>query len=91
MARYLHSLLDQEFIDGKWTTTHVCWHGISATEENIEVATSRATMKFFRNMGSKQLVKRSRNGKGLQVVKIYSYAPHNNCKRAVHIYNQVED
>lgn len=90
MTRYLHSLLEQEWIDGKWTTTHVCWHGINATEENVEMATSRKTMKFFRNMGSKQLVTRNKNGKGLRVIKIYSYAPYNNCRRNVHVYNQVE-
>ena len=91
MTKYLHTLLEQELIDGKRITTDTCWQGINATEENITIATSRETMKFFRNMGSKQKVTRTKNNKGLKVVKIYSYAPYDNCKRNVHIYNQVEE
>ena len=59
------------------------------TEENINLSTSRDTLRFFRNIGSKQEVKRSyKNGK--ETVKIYSYEPNsNNTKRTVIKYTEI--
>ena len=87
-------LFKQEFIyqtkyNDRFETDSIKEVTRQATEENINLSTSRDTLRFFRNIGSKQEVKRSyKNGK--ETVKIYSYEPHsNNTKRTVIKYTEI--
>lgn len=89
MTNYTYNNYEQSKINpsgngrAEWVTVKENFKNAKRTSENLELATSKETMKFFRNMGSKQQIKRSyKNGK--EVIKIFSYAPNNLNYRSVH-------
>lgn len=64
--------------------------GNEFTWENINLATSKETLKFFKNIGSKQKVTREIKN-GLTIIKIYSYEPNtNNTSRSVHVFTEIK-
>lgn len=74
----------------KFETLEIKDMGNKHTWENINLATSKETLKFFRNIGSKQKVTREIKN-GLTVIKIYSYEPNtNNTSRSVHVYTEIK-
>lgn len=81
----------QYFKGGKFETIEEKDMGNNHTWENIQLATSNETLKFFRkNFNSKQQVKTEIKN-GLTVVKIYSYEPNSNIKRSLHIYTEIKE
>ena len=93
MSKYNHKILKQQkyYKNGRFETIEENDMGNNSTWENIKLATSKDTLKFFRNMGSKQQVKTEIKD-GLTVVKIYSYEPNtNNTKRILHVYTEIEE
>lgn len=93
MSKYNLKLLKQQkyFKNGRFETIQEKDMGNDSTWENIKLATSKDTLKFFRNMGSKQQVKIEIKN-GLTVVKIYSYEPNtNNTKRTLHVYTEIKE
>ena len=93
MSKYNHKMLHQVkyYKNGRFETTKEYDMGNNSTWENIKIATSKDTLKFFRNMGSKQQVKIEIKD-GLTVVKIYSYEPNtNNTKRTLHVYTEIKE
>lgn len=92
MSKYNHKILKQQkyYKNGRFETIEESDMGNNSTWENIKLATSKDTLKFFRNMGSKQQIKTEIKN-GLTVVKIYSYEPNtNNTKRTLHVYTEIE-
>ena len=93
MSKYNLKLLKQQkyFKNGRFETIQENDMGNNSTWENIKLATSKNTLKFFRNMGSKQQVKIEIKN-GLTVVKIYSYEPNtNNTKRILHVFTEIKE
>ena len=93
MSKYNHKMLHQVkyYKNGRFETLETIDMGNNHTWENIKIATSKDTLKFFRNMGSKQQVKTEVEN-GLMIVKIFSYEPYtNNRQRIVHVYTEIED
>lgn len=93
MSKYNHKILKQQkyYKNGRFETIEEKNMGNNSTWENIKLATSKDTLKFFRNMGSKQQVKIEIKN-GLTVVKIYSYEPNtNNTKRALHVFTEIKE
>ena len=93
MSKYNHKILKQQkyYKNGRFETIEENDMGNNSTWENIKIATSKDTLKFFRNMGSKQQVKTEIKD-GLTVVKIYSYEPNtNNTKRILHVYTEIKE
>ena len=93
MSKNNIKLLKQQkyFKNGRFETIQENDMGNDSTWENIKIATSKDTLKFFRNMGSKQQVKIEIKN-GLTVVKIYSYEPNtNNTKRTLHVYTEIKE
>lgn len=90
MTKYNHKILKQAqyFKGGKFETLETIDLGNNHTWDNIKLATSKDTLKFFRNMGSKQQVKTEVKN-GLYIVKIYSYEPHTTTKRQLHIFTEI--
>ena len=91
MTKYNHKILNQRqyYKNGRFETFKTIDMGKNHTWENIKLATSKDTLKFFRNMGSKQQVKTEIKD-GLTVVKIFSYEPYtNNRQRIVHVYTEI--
>ena len=93
MTDYIYSLKYQKKIAGKWYDTEVTFAGRHATDENVELATSSETLKFFRRLGSKQqvrrTVKKTKDGEYKYVITIYSYQPSDRTVRAKHEYIEV--
>lgn len=92
MTKYNLKILKQRqyFSKGRFETLETKDMGNNYTWENIKIATSNDTLKFFRNMGSKQQVKTEIKN-GLTIVKIFSYEPYTNNKiRTVHVYTEIE-
>ena len=93
MSKYNHKILKQQkyYKNGRFETIQENDMGNNLTWENIKLSTSKDTLKFFRNMGSKQQVKIEIKN-GLTVVKIYSYEPNtNNTKRTLHVYTEIKE
>ena len=90
MSKYNLKFLKQEqyFKGGKFETLEEKDMGNNSTWENIQLATSKDTLKFFRNIESKQRVTTEIKD-GLTVVKIYSYEPYRTDKRTVHVYTEI--
>ena len=88
VIKYKYDLIEQEKIDGRFKIIRYIFQNVDKDEENLRLSTSRDTMKWFRNIGSKQHIKREyKNGK--EIIKIYSYNPHNVNHRNVHIFKEV--
>lgn len=93
MSKYNLKILKQQkyYKGGRFETIQEKDMDNNSTWENIKLATSKDTLKFFRNMGSKQQVKIEIKN-GLTVVKIYSYEPNtNNTKRTLHVYTEIKE
>lgn len=89
MSKYNLKFLKQEHNGTKFETLEEEDMGNSYTEENIERATSKETLRFFRKaFDSKQKVTTDIKD-GLEIVKIYSYEPHRTDKRTVHVYTEI--
>ena len=91
MSKYNLKFLKQEqyFKGGKFETLEIKDMGNNNTWENIQLATSNETLRFFRkNFHSKQKVTTEIKN-GLTVVKIYSYEPYRTDKRTVHLYTEI--
>lgn len=87
--KYNYKILKQkQYIKGdKFETLETTDLGDNFTSENVEIATSPETMRFFRNMGSKQQIKRECKN-GLEIIKIYSYSLDKTL-RNVHIFTEI--
>jgi hypothetical protein len=93
MTKYNLKLLKQKqyYKGGKFETVETTDLGNGNTWENIKLATSKDTLKFFKSIGSKQQVKTEVKN-GLYVVKIYSYEPNtNNTSRILHVYTEIKE
>lgn len=93
MSKYNLKMLKQQqyFKNGKFETIEEKNMGNNYTDENIKLATSKETLKFFRkSFNSKQKVT-TETKNGLTVVKIYSYEPNSNTKRSLHIYTEIKE
>ena len=90
MSRYNLKFLKQEQgINGRFETVEEKYMGNEYTEENIQLATSKETLQFFRKtFNSKQKVTTEIKD-GLTVVKIFSYEPNRIDRRTVHIYTEI--
>lgn len=92
MSKYNLKMLKQEqyYKGGKFETIEEKDMGNNHTWENIQLATSKDTLKFFRkSFHSKQKVLTEIKN-GLTVVKIYSYEPNSNTKRSLHVYTEIK-
>lgn len=88
MIKYKYDLIEQNRIDGRFKTIRYIFKDVDKDEENLRLSTSRDTMRWFRNIGSKQHIKREyKNGK--EIIKIFSYNPQDVNHRNVHIYREV--
>ena len=89
MTEYIYNYYEQKNINpigngkAEWVVIKEHIKNAKMTSKNLELATSRETMKFFRNIGSKQQIKRSYKD-DKEIIKIYSYAPNDLNHRAVH-------
>jgi len=92
MSKYNLKMLKQEqyYKGGKFETLEEKDMGNDNTWENIQQATSRETLKWFRSIGSKQKVTTEIKN-GLTVVKIYSYEPYRTDKRSLHVYTEIKE
>lgn len=93
MSKYNLKFLKQEqyFKGGKFETLEEKDMGNKSTWENIQLATSKETLQFFRKtFNSKQRVTTEIKD-GLTVVKIYSYEPYRTDKRTVHVYTEIAE
>ena len=90
MSKYNHTILKQKqyYKGGKFETVETIDFGNNHTWENIKQATSKDTLKFFRNIGSKQQVKTEVKN-GLYIVKIYSYEPNTTTQRTLHVFTEI--
>ena len=89
MTDYIYNLYEQKNLNpngkrAEWCKTRDITTNGNRTERNLELATSKDTMRFFKNIGSKQEIKRSYNKEGKEIVKIYSYCPTDRTIRTVH-------
>ena len=76
----------------RFETVEVKDMGNNFTWDNIELATSDDTLRFFRkSFNSKQKVTMGVNKDDLYVVKIYSYEPNRLDRRTVHVYTEVKE
>ena len=94
MTDYMYNLYKQyAYDDGTgraiWETSKTLIKDSKRTDRNIEIATSKENMKFFKALGSKQKIQRTHNKEGKEVVKIFSYEPHNTAHRTVHEYIEI--
>lgn len=93
MTNYIFNHYEQANINpngrAEWVTVKENTKNRKATSANLELATNKETMKFFRNLGSKQEIKRRYTKDGKEIVKIFSYQPSNINYRAVHEYIEV--
>ena len=89
----LKFLKQEQYSKGsKFETVEVKDMGDNYTWDNIELATSDDTLRFFRkSFKSKQKVTMETNKDDLYVVKIYSYEPNRLDKRTVHVYTEVKE
>ena len=90
MSKYNHTILKQKqyYKGGKFETVETIDFGNNHTWENIKQANSKDTLKFFRNIGSKQQVKTEVKN-GLYIVKIYSYEPNTTTQRTLHVFTEI--
>jgi hypothetical protein len=91
MSHYNLKYLKQEHNGTRFETLEETDMGNRFTDENIERATSKETLRFFRKaFDSKQKVTTEIKD-GLEVVKIFSYEPHRTDKRTVHVYTEIAE
>jgi hypothetical protein len=93
MSKYNLKMLKQQqyFKGGKFEIIEEEDMGNNYTWENVQLATSHETLKFFRkSFHSKQRVTTEIKN-GLTVVKIYSYEPYSNTKRSLHVYTEIKE
>ena len=88
MTDYIYNHYEQKNLNpngrADWCKTKDFTVNRNRTERNLELATNNDTMRFFRNLGSKQEIKRSYNKEGKETIKIYSYCPTDKTIRTVH-------
>lgn len=88
-VQYKYDLIEQKRKDnGRWQNVRYIFENVDKDEENLRLATSKDTMKWFRRIGSMQHIRREyKNGK--VTIKIFSYNPHDYTHRNVHIFKEV--
>lgn len=87
MTKFLYTLKEQESYSGRFE--NVFEHKTYVVDEqHLEQSTCPETMRFFRNIGSKQEIRRRyKNSK--EIIDILSYAPNSTTKRTVHHYEEI--
>ena len=94
MTQYKYSLYEQKNINpagngrAEWITIEEQIKDSIRTDYNLNLSISRDTLKFFRSIGSKQEIKRSKKN-GKEIVKIFSYCPGDATIRTVHEYVEI--
>lgn len=93
VKRFIYSLVEQQWNTKtqKYETIKTIFDNHKVTQGNVDRATSKETMKFFKAMGSKQRVERRYNKDGNEVIKIFSYAPNDLTLRNVHTYIEYDE
>ena len=87
MTKYLYTLKEQERYFGRFETVEE-QKTYTVDEQHLENTICPETMRFFRNIGSKQEIRRRyKNGK--EIIDVLSYAPNSTTKRTVHHFEEI--